>query len=349
MERVHELLAAAKVAAGLTAAVEEGLLDAVAERAPAAAAEEIAQALGLAPAPVRALLRVLADEGVVAEVDGGWQVTPAAQVLLRSHPHGLRPLVELEAWASRSHLNPAGIRAALHGRRRRTEVPDEMVPVLARAMLVGSRRPALLIARRRELHGVRRLLDVGGGSGGYAVALCRTHPQLEVDLLDRAVMLAEAEPVVRAGGASARVRLRAWDLHRDPLPAGADAALVSHVLHLLDAGSRRNLLDRVALALPPGGLLIIHDFFDGRTIGAIGSAARVDWLSIGAAFDLHPAELAEELADAGFAAEAEVPLPAVGTALILARRTSGPHRQAPADEPQSASPARGEAPTRPRT
>jgi len=323
VDRVHELLAAAKIVAALTAAVEEGLLDEVAAREPVRA-DDLARSLGLTPAPIRALLRVLADEGVVAEMEGGWRVTPAGRVLLSDHPHGLRPLIELEAWASRSHLNSAGIRAALHGRRRGTEVPDDMVPVLGRAMLVGSRGPALLIARRPELRGVRRLLDLGGGSGGYAVVLCRAHPQLRVDVLDRPVMLAEAETVVRSTGDPARVRLNPWDLHHDPVPAGADAALLSHVLHLVDVDARQNLLKRVAAALPAGGLLIIHDFLGDDTTGATGSATRVDWLTIGASFDLQPAELRDELAAAGFAAQPQVPLPWAGTALVLARRTGAP-------------------------
>ena len=33
----------------------------------------------------------------------------------------------------------------------------------------------------------RRMLDVGGGSGAYAIAFAQAHPQLHVDILDATV------------------------------------------------------------------------------------------------------------------------------------------------------------------
>ena len=46
-----------------------------------------------------------------------------------------------------------------------------------------------------------------------------------------------------------------------PLPAGADAHLYSNVLHDWDEPVVRQLVGKSFDALPPGGLIVIHDAF----------------------------------------------------------------------------------------
>src|SRR5205085_2647561 len=58
-----------------------------------------------------------------------------------------------------------------------------------------------------------------------------------------------------------RLELVAGDMFVDPVPTGADAILLSNVLHDWDVAENRRLIDRCAAALNPGGRLLVHDVF----------------------------------------------------------------------------------------
>ncbi len=58
---------------------------------------------------------------------------------------------------------------------------------------------------------------------------------------------------------SARVAVIAGDMFQDALPPGFDLHLYSHVLHDWDEVAVQTLLQKTFAALPPGGLVAIHD------------------------------------------------------------------------------------------
>ncbi|MFI6287508.1 methyltransferase [Streptomyces sp. NPDC051018] len=321
------LRSARKILAAVEAAEEVGLLHAVAHGP--ATADELTERLRLHREPLLALLRILGWHGVLGERDGGWQLTEPYRDLLTGPPgRSARPLLRIERWAAEDHLNAAGVTAALRGRRRPTEIPDAELPALADAMLTGARACAPHLARLPELRHRTGLADIAGGSGGYSITLCRMFPGLTATVYDRAPMLEHAAPAVKEADLTDRVRLVPWDLHTDPLggpgetPGGAhDAALLSHVLHLLDRRERVRLLARVRRILPGGGLLMIHDFlYEEPPAGSALAASAVDWLSLGAAYHPDTAALAGELAEAGFTLRRTVPLSALGTTIAVGER-----------------------------
>ena len=109
--------------------------------------------------------------------------------------------------------------------------------------------------------GPRRLLDVGGGSGAYAIAFAQANPDLTAEVLDLPTVLPITKEHVRVAGLEARVRTREGDLRRDPLGSGYDLVLVSAICHMLGEDENRDLLRRCATALTAGGRLVIQDFF----------------------------------------------------------------------------------------
>lgn len=137
---------------------------------------------------------------------------------------------------------------------------------------------APLLAERVPLQGARLLVDVGGGSGIYSVALLRKHSHLRAIVWDRAEVLKVAEEFARDYGVSDRLECRAGDMFADPVPPGAEVILLSNILHDWDLPECQTLVNRCAAALPPGGRLLIHDVFlndahDGPLPIALYSAA----------------------------------------------------------------------------
>jgi tRNA (cmo5U34)-methyltransferase len=100
---------------------------------------------------------------------------------------------------------------------------------------------------------VRRVLDLGAGTGLLSAAVLERHPDAELVALDGAAAMLE----------HARERLSAWSVTtvvadlREPLPAGPFDAVVSALaIHHLEDPDKRALIARVHDALRPGGVFV---------------------------------------------------------------------------------------------
>ena len=68
-----------------------------------------------------------------------------------------------------------------------------------------------------------------------------------------------ARRAIAGRGFDDRVSVAPGDMLRDPLPPGHDVHLISNVLHDWDVPAVDAILRASFSALPPGGLLVIHD------------------------------------------------------------------------------------------
>ncbi|MBI2947657.1 MAG: methyltransferase [Verrucomicrobia bacterium] len=149
---------------------------------------------------------------------------------------------------------------------------------LTLALAGRAKNVAPILAARVPMAGVSLLLDVGGGTGIYSIAFLQKNPRLRAIVLDRPEVLKVAAEMAAAYGVADRLECRAADMFVDPLPAGAEAILLSNVLHDWDVPQCRTLVERCAARLAPGGRLLIHDVFlnddlDGPLPVALYSAA----------------------------------------------------------------------------
>jgi SAM-dependent methyltransferase len=126
------------------------------------------------------------------------------------------------------------------------------------ALAGRARNCAPVLAARLPLAGVRRVIDVGGGTGLYAIALLQRHPALTAAVWDRPEVLKIARELALEYGVSARLETIPGDMFADAVPAG-DAILLSNVLHDWDVAECRALVAKCVAALPAGGRLVVHD------------------------------------------------------------------------------------------
>ena len=131
---------------------------------------------------------------------------------------------------------------------------------LTLALAGRARNVAPVLADVVPLPGADVLLDVGGGTGLYAIAYLQRHPKLRAVVWDRPEVLKVAHEFAAAAGVTDRMQLQAGDMFRDEVPQ-ADVALLSNVLHDWDVPQCRALVKRLAHALPKQGRLVIHDVF----------------------------------------------------------------------------------------
>jgi predicted O-methyltransferase YrrM len=119
------------------------------------------------------------------------------------------------------------------------------------------------VAEAIDLAGRKRLLDLGGGPGTYAVHFCRENPGLSATVFDLPTSRPFAEKTIARFGLQERVTFAPGDFHQDPVAGRFDVVWLSHILHAEGPVACRHIIARAVAALSPGGLLLVHDFFLG--------------------------------------------------------------------------------------
>ncbi len=105
----------------------------------------------------------------------------------------------------------------------------------------------------------RRLLDLGGGEGGFLLEVARAAPALQLQMMDLPAVAASAERRLAAAGLASRAEVFPGSFFTDPLPAGADLITLVRILHDHDDDKVRLLLARAHEALAPGGTLLVAE------------------------------------------------------------------------------------------
>ena len=248
-----------------------------------ATADEVASACGTEPRATRQLLNALAGVRYLT-FDGTrfalaprmrrW-LDPASELALHDK---LRMQVAFE-WGFMEHYEryleghgPLEMHEVLHG--------DDWAHY-QRGMLAVARVSAAEVARRTPVpRGARDLLDIGGGHGLYAAALCRRHPHLRAVVLDLPDALDRSSEVRAAHGLGDRLHARAADIRGADLGVDRfDVVFTSQFAHHFDERENRDLAARVARALRPGGSYVVQDFMrpeTARDIRRMGAGALLD-------------------------------------------------------------------------
>jgi len=112
----------------------------------------------------------------------------------------------------------------------------------------------------------RKLLDVGGNTGKWAIRCAQHSPDVSVTILDLPGQVAAARRNIEALGLQSRITTQAIDLldHTQPFPQGFDAIWMSQFLVCFSEADVLKLLQRAAAAMGPDSALYILDTFWDR-------------------------------------------------------------------------------------
>lgn len=135
---------------------------------------------------------------------------------------------------------------------------DDFARKFTAAMDCRGRYLAQALAKKLDLADRSKLLDIGAGSGIYACSIAAQHPHLKATVFDQAPVDRIAAKLIGERGCADRVSVTTGNMF-EGLPADCDVHLYSNVLHDWGTQEVKELLAVSHAALPPGGLLIIHD------------------------------------------------------------------------------------------
>ncbi len=225
--------------------------------------EDLAPRLGCDARALGMLLRALDAMGLLDTSGPAYGLTDTAREFLDSRS----PRTVCHIIRHHCRLMPSWTRlpeAVRTGRAVRAHMSPESEAGDRADFLMGMFDLALAIApglaRDIDLAGRRRLLDLGGGPGTYAVHFCLANPGLRATVYDLETSREFAQSVSRRFGVADRVDFAAGDYLRDPVPGGYDVAWLSQILHAEDPEGCAAILGKAARALSPGGLLFVHEF-----------------------------------------------------------------------------------------
>jgi predicted O-methyltransferase YrrM len=226
-------------------------------------ASQVAATLKTNPRATETFLNALVAIGALAKQDGIFRNTPeTARHLVAGSPEYARPALMhtvhmWRAWSSLTDSVRSGTAAAQPG----VEADDaQWTESFIAAMHRNAETTAAALVRAVGADGVRRMLDVGGGSGAYSITFAKANPNLRAEVLDLASVVPIAQRHIDAAGLSGRVVTRVGDLTKDDLGRGYDLILLSAICHMLSPAENQDLFRRSSRALGLGGRIVIRDF-----------------------------------------------------------------------------------------
>lgn len=244
-------------------AVELDLFSAVGSGATAA---EVAASTGASLRGVEPLLNALVALGLLHKDGDRFSCGSSAGTFLRAGaPHDARGALMHTAnlWTRWSTLTEAVRQGTSVGHVEIAERGQEWTEAFIAAMHRNASARAPVVIAALDLTGVRRILDLGGGSGAYAAAFSRAQPQARVTVFDLPTVTPLTRKYLDLSGVGDRVDTVDGDLRVDPLGEGWDLVFISAICHINGPDENVAMLEKVRAALRPGGSVVIQDFVLG--------------------------------------------------------------------------------------
>jgi hypothetical protein len=309
-------------ACALHAGVKLDLFTALAERE--MNGQELAERIGVDVRGGTMLLNALAALALLEKRGETYRTTPfAAEYLNRTSPKYLGYIVMhhhhlMAGWA---HLDEAvtsgcALRERMSGGSEATVRESFLMGMFNLAMQLAPK-----IVAEIKLEGRRRLLDLGGGPGTYAIHFCRHNPELSAVVYDLPTTRGFAEKTIGSFGLSSRITFNDGDFLHKGIEGTFDVAWLSHIMHGEGPEGCVLILKKAMAALEPGGMIMVQEFvlddsLDGPLFPALFSLNMLLGTPAGQAYS--QGELLKMLAAAGACNLRRLPLELPNGAGIIA-------------------------------
>lgn len=250
--------------------VELGVVDELAHGPRSCA--ELARVLDVAAEPLHQVVRGTASAGLLRSLGGTgsdevFALSDTGEMLLPGHPSATRDLVLmmqgptvlgcLDALPDRVRSGRTGPEVA-HGRTwfENLRADAGLAASFDRMMVAIHGGEYSAVAAAYDLRSARTVVDVGGGTGGLTVALLEANAHLHGVVHDLPDVAARAERTLGRAGLAHRAEVSGGSFF-ESVPRGADAYLLSYVLHDWTDDDCVRILRTVAAAMTAGARLLV--------------------------------------------------------------------------------------------
>jgi predicted O-methyltransferase YrrM len=226
-------------------------------------AQQLAGSLGVKAEKLSPLLYALVTAELLT-VDGERfaNTAEADQFLVQGKPTYMGSLHEilLDMWQAILHTTTtvrSGIPQARHDF---AAMSPEELAAFFRGLHPAALAEGRMLVARCDLSAVHTLVDVGGGSGGLALAVTEACPHLCATVVDLPSVTPITQRFIADAGATDRVQVLTADVINEILPGSWDMAVLRAFLPVLAPAQARQALSNLSTVMASGGLIYITDW-----------------------------------------------------------------------------------------
>ena len=237
--------------------------------------EHLANDLNASPIALEVLLSHLVTLGIAEPTDAGYRTTKLGAALHTDADNGLTNFLHLDMAGGRAELAFVELLHTVttgepgydrrYGKDFWTDLGEQphLRATFDQQMTDRFRDQVAGIVANFDWSRFPTIVDVGGGHGNLSAEILAAHPTISVDLVDLDPTATGALATFRAHGVADRARVTPQSFF-DPLPAGADAYLLSDILHDWNDEQAHRILARCREAMPPHGRILVVEAVRGR-------------------------------------------------------------------------------------
>ena len=233
-------------------------------------AQTVARDLGLEQRPVEMLLNACVSLGLLEKKNGLYGNSSIAEMfLVKGKPMYIGEAFNLldkriyRLWDGlKEAVKTNKPQASLEGKgnlyEEMTKNKEEMC-AFYRGLHAQAYWPASSLARIFDFTPFHRLLDVGGGSGAYSIAIIKRHTHLNATIFDLPPVCKIATENIAKENLSHKIATFPGNFFKDDFPQGMDIIIFSNILHTWEETKVEYLLKKTFESLPSKGGVIISD------------------------------------------------------------------------------------------
>ncbi len=242
-------------------------------------AEEIGHRIGARARSTERLLNALCSIGLLMKRKGRFSNTEASsRFMVKGSPEYLSRIGHLlnlyRTWGTLTDAVKAGRCVTAR------EYDESSLSYFIEAMHQRAAKNAASLVSHINLSGVKRVLDVGGGSGVYSMAFARAKSGLQAVVLDMPVVIKLAKKYIAENGMTGRVKSMKGNYHTRDFGRGYDLVFMSAIVHINSTDENQSLMNKAYACLNPGGRIVIQDHImeEDRTAPARGAFFSLNML-----------------------------------------------------------------------
>jgi alkyl hydroperoxide reductase subunit AhpC/ubiquinone/menaquinone biosynthesis C-methylase UbiE len=231
-------------------------------------ADELAGPTGTYAPSLHRLMRTLAHLGLMNEGSGQrFSLTPLGEALKKDAPGSAYPTIL--TLASEWCANGFGellysVQTGKSGVEKYLGMPifdwfgqnPEMASLFSQTMVGFHGAEPAAVAAAYDFSGLKTIVDVGGATGNLLTTILGSAPGARGILYDLPHVAREASALIQSRGLTDRVTIEGGSFF-ERVPAGADAYMLSHVIHDWSEEQCLTILGHCRRAMNPGGRLLL--------------------------------------------------------------------------------------------
>ena len=222
--------------------------------------KQIANAIGVDVAKLKPLLYALvAAELLTVEGDRFANTDEANHFLVRGSPAymgGVHPLYA-DLWEAALQTAESIRTGQPQAKHDYTQMPREALETFYEGLHPGALTTGRTLVENYGLSSCQRLLDVGGGSGGVAIAVVKACPHIRATVADVSNVTPITQRFVTEAGVSDRVEVITANIVEAPLHGSFDAVVLKSFIQVLSPNDAQRALKNINATMAPGGVIYV--------------------------------------------------------------------------------------------